>query len=106
MASEAVATVALIVELSLAPMRTSRALTMVLSSTYALALFRMTLVASAPAPLTAMPAVPAMPAASEAAPVSAVILADSVAESATSPSVLCRSSACATKAATSLEISL
>src|SRR5260221_275864 len=73
MASEAVATVALIVELSLAPIRTSRALTMVLSSTYALALFGMRLVAWAPAPLTGRRAVPAMPAAGGAAPVSAVI---------------------------------
>ena len=73
-----------------------------LASIWALTLVRMTLVASAPAPLTAMPACPPMPAASEAAVDVAVMLAFSTAFRPTAPVVVTRLAAFLIAASTTL----
>ena len=87
--------------------RTSLTLESLLESTWALALVRTTLVASAPAPATPTPAVPPKPAATLAAMAREWMLARSVAERTMSPSpslVLTPMSALAINACTSLLI--
>ena len=87
-AAEAAATVACIPELLAAAIATLPALTSLLASTCAFTLVRMTLVDSAPAPLSAMPAVPAMAADADAAAESASIVAVSCAVRLMAPLVL------------------
>ncbi len=104
--AEALMMVAATVAVLCASTITSCALSSELERTKALVFVRMTLVASAPAPLTPAPTPPAKLAATDAAAVRAVIVAASVALTLMSPTVLCRSSALAIEASTSLEISL
>ena len=73
-ATDSAATVDTTVDWLCASIETSRALAMRVSSTWASVLPRITLVATAPAPLTATPAAPPNPAASDAAPTRAVIV--------------------------------
>ena len=87
-AKDALTTVALILAVLVAAIVTFPALLRALPSTCALVLVRMTLPASAPAPLTATPLVPPNPAAIEAAAATALMVADSLAVSWMAPTVV------------------
>jgi hypothetical protein len=102
--ADAVATVAVICPVSLALSETAPTLCTVLESMWASVEPRITLVASAPAPLTLTPAVPPNAAPSDAAAVVALIVAPSVALSETPPGFAVTEAAPEMNASTSFEI--